>query len=77
MPDLTVDGRARPGSGVDRFCCQLIEQGVPAKEIAERARERFGGKTSVDCVRWYASRMRTGKLSPDGCGRPVRRPARA
>ena len=60
--DLTVDGRAKPGSGVGRFCCQLIKLGIQEDEIAELARQRFGGKTSVDCVRWYASKMRTGKI---------------
>jgi hypothetical protein len=60
--DLTVDGRAKPGSGVGRFCCQLIRRGIPEPEIAELARKRFGGKTSIHCVRWYASKMRVGKL---------------
>jgi hypothetical protein len=82
--DLTADGRAKPGSGVGPFCCELIRRGIPEKKIAELARERFGGKTSVHCIRgmqaigtlhslvckqsvhrirWYASKMRTGKLS--------------
>jgi hypothetical protein len=61
--DLTVDGRARPGSGVGRFCCKLIKLGLPYETIAELARERFGGKTSENCVRWYASKMRMGRLS--------------
>ena len=26
--DLTVDGRARPGSGVGRLCCELIKLGI-------------------------------------------------
>jgi hypothetical protein len=43
--DLTVDGRARPGSGVGRFCCELIKLGIREEKIAELARERFGGKT--------------------------------
>ena len=60
--DLTADGRAKPGSGVGRFCCQLIKLGIQEDKIAELARQRFGGKTSVDCVRWYASKMRTGKI---------------
>jgi hypothetical protein len=60
--DLTVDGRAKPGSGVGRFCCELIKLGLAERKIAELARERFGGKTSVHCVRWYASKLRTGKL---------------
>ena len=60
--DLTVDGRATPGSGVSRFCCELIKRGIREEEIAELARERFGGKTSVHCIRWYASKMRMGKL---------------
>jgi hypothetical protein len=61
--DLTSDGRAKPGSGVGRFCCELIRRGIREDRIAELARERFGGKTSVHCVRWYASKMRMGKLS--------------
>jgi hypothetical protein len=61
--DLTSDGRARPGAGVGRFCCELIRLGIHAQKIAELARERFGGKTSVRCVRWYASKIRTGKLA--------------
>jgi hypothetical protein len=61
--DLTADGRAKPGSGVGRFCCQLIKLGIQEGKIAELARQRFGGKTSVHCVRWYASKMRTGKIS--------------
>lgn len=60
--DLTVDGRAKPGSGVGRFRCELIKRGIREEEIAELARERFGGKTSVHCIRWYASKMRMGKL---------------
>jgi hypothetical protein len=60
--DLTADGRAKPGSGVGRFCCQLIKLGIREGKIAELARHRFGGKTSVHCVRWYASKMRTGKI---------------
>lgn len=60
--DLTSDGRAKPGSGVGRFCCALIKLGIGEERIAELAREHFGGKTSVHCVRWYASKMRTGKL---------------
>ena len=60
--DLTSDGRAKPGSGVGRFCCELIKRGIREDKIAELARERFGGKTSVHCVRWYA-KMRMGKLS--------------
>lgn len=60
--DLTVDGRARPGSGVGRFCCELINRGLPYETIARLARERFGGKTSIHCVRWYASKMRTGAI---------------
>lgn len=61
--DLTTDGRAKPGSGVGRFCCELIKLGIREERVAELARERFGGKTSVHCVRWYAGKMRTGKLS--------------
>jgi hypothetical protein len=61
--DLTADGRAKPGSGVGRFCCQLIKRGIQEDKIAELARQRFGGKTSVHCVRWYASKMRSGKIS--------------
>jgi hypothetical protein len=61
--DLTVDGRARPGSGVGRFCCELIKLDLPYETIARLARERFGGKTSENCVRWYASKMRVGRLS--------------
>jgi hypothetical protein len=60
--DLTVDGRAKPGSGVGRFCRELIKLGIPEEKITELARERFGGKTSVHCVLWYASKMRVGKL---------------
>lgn len=60
--NLTTDGRARPGSGVGRFCCELIKRRIPEQKIAELARERFGGRTSVHCIRWYASKMRTGKL---------------
>jgi hypothetical protein len=60
--DLTADGRAKPGPGVGRFCCQLIKLGIQEEKIAELARQRFGGKTSVDCVRWYASKMRTGRI---------------
>jgi hypothetical protein len=45
--DLPVDGRAKPGSGVDRFCCELIKLGIREEKIAELARERFGGRTSV------------------------------
>ena len=60
--DLTSDGRAKPGSGVGRFCCELIKRGISEKEIARLARQRFGGKTSEHCVRWYASKMRQGKL---------------
>ena len=60
--ELTSDGRAKPGSGVGRFCCEMIKRGIPESNIAKLARERFGGKTSVDCVRWYASKMRTGKI---------------
>ena len=59
---LTADGRAKPGSGVGRFCCELIRLGVPETKIADLAREWFGGKTSVHCVRWYASKMRLGKI---------------
>ena len=61
--DLGVDGRAKPGAGVGRFCCELIRLGIDEEKIAELARARFGGKTSVHCVRWYASKMRLGKLS--------------
>jgi hypothetical protein len=60
--DLTVDGRAKPGAGVGRFCRELIKLGIREEKIAELARERFGGKTSVHCVRWYASKMRVGRL---------------
>ena len=60
--DLTADGRAKPGSGVGRFCCQLIKLGIQEERIAELARQQFGGKTSVDCVRWYASKTRTGRI---------------
>jgi hypothetical protein len=42
---LTVDGRAKPSSGVGHFCCELIRLGIA--KIAELARERFGGETSV------------------------------
>jgi hypothetical protein len=62
LHDLTADGRAKPGSGVGRFCCELIRRGISEREIVRLARKRFGGKTSVHCVRWYASKMRTGKL---------------
>ncbi len=63
LSDLTVDGRAKPGSGVGRYCCELIKLGLEYEAIAELARERFGGRTSVHCIRWYASKLRTGKLS--------------
>jgi hypothetical protein len=64
MPhDLTADGCARPGSGVGRFCCELIKLGLPYETIARLARERFGGKTSENYVRWYASQRRAGKLA--------------
>jgi hypothetical protein len=46
---------------VGRFCCELIELGIAAEKITELARRRFGGRTSVHCVRWYASKMRAGK----------------
>jgi hypothetical protein len=59
---LTADGRAKQGSGVGRFCCALIKRGLPETKIADLARERFGGKTSVHCVRWYASKMTMGKI---------------
>ena len=65
--DLTADGRAKPGSGVGRFCCELIRRGLPYDTIARRAREGFGGKTSENCVRWYASKMRAGAI-PAGDG---------
>jgi hypothetical protein len=35
--DLTVDGRAKPGSGVGRFCCELIKLGIREEKIAELA----------------------------------------
>jgi hypothetical protein len=47
---------------VGRFCRELIKLGIPEEKITELARERFGGKTSVHCVLWYASKMRVGKL---------------
>jgi hypothetical protein len=40
----------------------VAELGIAEEKIAELARERFGGKTSVHWVRWYASKMRLGKL---------------
>jgi hypothetical protein len=61
--DLTADGRAKPGSGVGSFCCELIRLGLPYQRIADLARERFGGKTSIHCVRWYE--MRTESSQPD------------
>jgi hypothetical protein len=38
--DLTVDGRAKPGSGVGRFCCELIKLGIREEKIAELAGTR-------------------------------------
>jgi hypothetical protein len=54
--------RCQTGLGVGRYCCELIKRGLEYETIAELARERFGGRTSVHCVRWYASKLRTGKL---------------
>jgi hypothetical protein len=47
---------------VGRFCCELIRLGIDEDKIAELARA-LRRKTSVRCVRWYASKMRLGKLS--------------
>ena len=55
--------RARHGAGVRQFCERLIAEGqLSSAEIAARARERFGGATSENSVRWYAAKMK-GRLT--------------
>ena len=35
----------------------LVKGGLSNKEIAEKVKERFGGKTSVASVAWYKSEL--------------------
>jgi hypothetical protein len=44
----------------------LIEGKLSNKEIVEKVRARFGGKTSVSSVAWYASELREKGLLKGG-----------
>jgi hypothetical protein len=62
MSNLTADGRANtPDGAVRNFCLQLMDEGgYSDEEIAEAARDRFKGRTSHKCVKWYRSHYRRG-----------------
>lgn len=44
----------------------LVEGKLTNKEIVEKVRARFGGKTSVSSVAWYASELREKGLLKGG-----------
>jgi hypothetical protein len=44
----------------------LIEGKLSNKEIVEKVRARFGGKTSISSVAWYASELREKGLLKGG-----------